>query len=122
MNRTFKLVGMIALCASVLAASPVLAHGDKTHVMGTVTALEDGRMGLHTREGKSVSVRVTSDTKYRNGDAPAVSTDLKVGNRVMVDLDGPGENPAATDVRFSSGAKDKEGVPEGDAEHEHHAD
>lgn len=117
-----RLVGMFVLC-SLVAALPVLAHGGKTHVMGTVAAVDATHLTVQTREGKSVSIRLNDETKYRNGDAPAKSGDVKVGNRVVVDLTGSDDNPEAGEVRFSSeGVKQGHG-PDGHGEkHRHHGE
>lgn len=96
------------MCALVAAAAPVLAHGGKTHVMGTIKAMDAAHLTVQTREGKSVSVRLSGETKYWNGDAPAKNSDLKVGGRVVVDVSGSAENQEAIEVRFSSIAEKHE--------------
>ncbi len=97
-----KRSAVLALAVLLGCAGSAWAHGGKTHVMGTVTAVGEGRVVVHTRDGKTVPVAVTGETKFRNGEAPARAGDLKVGDRVIVDLAGKGENPTASEVRFSS--------------------
>lgn len=85
-----------------------LAHEGKPHIMGTVTTLDAQDMVVTTKEGKTISIRLQSETKYRKGKATAAGTDLKVGDRVVVDTTGKGETLTASEIRFSS-AGEKQG-------------
>ena len=61
------------------------AHGNATHIMGTVTALEGNHVTVKTQDGKSESVMLEKTTKYLIGTKAAKLTDLKVGSRVVID-------------------------------------
>ena len=100
MKRTATL-----LVALLVAAGPLAAHGGKKHVLGTVTEIDSSHLLVKTREGKSVSLLHDKTTKFRRGDAAARAADLKVGDRVVVDVAGEGEKQKATDIRFSSGGE-----------------
>lgn len=69
-------------------------------VGGTITAIEKGKLSLKTMDGKTVTVNLTSDTRYRKDRQPATLADFKVGDTVMVGGDPAGEN--AWNARFVS--------------------
>jgi hypothetical protein len=71
---------MIAASAALL-----LAHGNATHIMGTVTAVDDNHLTVKTQEGKSETIMLEKTTKYLTGSKAAALGDLKVGARVVVD-------------------------------------
>ena len=69
-------------------------------VGGTITAIEKSKLSLKTMDGKTVTVNLTADTRYRKDRQPATLTDFKVGDTVMVGGDPAGEN--AWNARFVS--------------------
>ena len=60
------------------------AHGDATHLMGTVTAVTADTVTIKDTAGKSVVVMLEKTTKYLKDKKAAVIGDLKVGTRVMI--------------------------------------
>ena len=94
-----KLTIVFTLTLTFLAAGLALAHGHG-HVMGTITAVTADHVEVKTKEGKSVSVPLTAETKYFKGKQGAAPTDVKVGERVVVHL---GASGAAEEVRLPSG-------------------
>lgn len=107
---TTKAGGVLGLFA-LLYGVPVFAHGGNTHIMGTVAALDGKNVVVKDRDGKSVSVRVTKDTRYEKGEAPAAAADLNVGERVVIDVTGKDADFTATEIRFGAGhhAEEQEG-------------
>lgn len=93
---------MAVLFLATLLAAPgsLLAHAGHPHVMGTITALDTAHIQLETKDGKSVSVPVGAATKYFKGKAAGSLSDMKVGARVVVDLDKDGK---AEQIHLSSG-------------------
>ena len=80
------LKGFLICSATVLFSVGLLwAHGNATHIMGTVTALEGNHVTVKTQDGKSESVMLEKTTKYLIGTKAAKLTDLKVGSRVVID-------------------------------------
>ena len=69
----------------LISAGLLLAHGDATHIMGTVTAVQGDHATIKLQDGKSEMVMFTKTTKYLNGAKPATKADLKVGTRVVID-------------------------------------
>jgi len=115
--KTRTAVGTIML--ALLCSSSALAHGGHTHIMGSVTDLSTEQITVKDRDGKSVTIRVTKDTTYQKGDAPAAAADLKVGDRVVVEATGKeGSSFTATEIRFSSSAP-QSGHEDGDPHAEH---
>ena len=111
------------LTLALVCATSALAHGGNTDIMGTVTSVSADQVIVNDREGKSVTVRVTKDTKYRKGDSPAAATDLKIGDRVAVEAAGKAGAYGAIEIRFSSSAPPSEHEGEHHQEGDHpHAD
>jgi len=67
-------------------------------VAGTITAIEKTRLSLTTADGKTVTVNLSADTRYRKDRQPAALADFKVGDMVMVGGERAGEN--ASNARF----------------------
>jgi hypothetical protein len=71
--------------AILMSAGMLLAHGDYTHLMGTVSAINGNHVSIKDTAGKSIMVMTHKDTKYLKADKAAASQDLKVGLRVVID-------------------------------------
>lgn len=69
----------------LLSVGLLWAHGDATHIMGTITAIEGDHVTVKTQDGKSEMVMLSKTTKYFIDKKAAKATDLKVGSRVVVD-------------------------------------
>ena len=93
---------ILSLLLTLLCGTPALAHEGKTHVMGTVTAGYADHVVVTDRDGKTVSIGLSKGTKYEKDNAPAAAGDLKVGDRVVIDVTGKPDNLTATEIRFSS--------------------
>lgn len=91
----------LSVLLSLGCATGVLAHEGKTHVMGTVSTLDAQHVVVTDRDGKTVSIALTKDTTYDQGDAPAAASALKVGARVVIDVTGKPESLTATEVRIA---------------------
>lgn len=95
---------MVLVALSVICATAVLAHEGETHVMGTVSAIDAQRVVVTDREGKALSIGLTKDTRYKQGDAPSAASALKVGTRVVVDLAGKPESLTASEIHVAPAA------------------
>src|SRR5439155_15460852 len=69
----------------LVSAALLLPHGDATHIMGTVSAVDGVHVTVKTQEGKSEMVMLQRTTKYMTGSKAATAADLKVGTRVVID-------------------------------------
>lgn len=75
------------LAAAALFATGAFAHGGKSHkLMGTVEAVEEGRIVLTTTADQRATVRLTADTRYEKEGKPADRSALVEGARVSIDL------------------------------------
>ena len=110
-----KRISIFAVFAVLVFHPLAFAHGGGTHIMGTVTTLDAQHVVIKTKTEKTMSVLLTDNTTYRNGTAAATSTDLKVGDRVVVHATGKGNNRTASEIQFSSGdtAQGHEGMHHG---------
>jgi len=73
------------VCLTTLFAALALAHGDATHLTGTITAIEGDHIQIKDQAGKTVVVMLQKTTKYLKSEKPAARADLKVGTRVLID-------------------------------------
>src|SRR5438067_13041843 len=72
------------LAAVLMFAGLILAQAGTTHLMGTVTAVKPDTVTIKMQDGKSEMVMLEKTTKFTKDDKPAKSTDLKVGDSVMI--------------------------------------
>src|SRR5438034_10848797 len=75
---------MACLAAVLMFAGLILAQAGTTHLMGTVTAVKPDTVTIKMQDGKSEMVMLEKTTKFTKDDKPAKSTDLKVGDSVMI--------------------------------------
>ena len=81
------------------------AHEGK-HVMGTITAADSGHIEVKTDDGKAVTVKLDSHTKYFKGKDPATAIDMKVGLRVVLHLQRDAKEAIAVEVHLPAQQKD----------------
>ena len=79
----FKLLS--ALATLVVSVTLVYAHGDATHLAGTITAIEGDHIQIKDTGGKTVLVMLQKTTKFMKSDKPSAKSELKVGTRVVID-------------------------------------
>lgn len=89
-RRTFALA--FALLASTL--TPAFAHEGHDHkLLGTVTEIAADKIVVRaTKDGALSTVALTRTTKITRGKTTLLPTDLKVGDRVVVNI-GNGKAP-----------------------------
>ena len=73
-----------SLTALLVCAGFILAQSGPTHLMGTVTAMKPDMVTIKMQDGKSEMVMLEKTTKYTKDEKPAKSTDLKVGDSIMI--------------------------------------
>ena len=76
---------VFSLVAIALFTGLLLAHGDP--IMGTVTAVAPDTVTIKDKDNKPVVIMVEKTTKFLMNDKPAKKTDLKVGDRVVIDAE-----------------------------------
>jgi Rad3-related DNA helicase len=76
-----------ALVAALVMVSAVLsAHGDYEHIRGVVTKLDASSMSVETSGKTAKTVTLGGKTTFEKSGKPATLADLKVGDRVIVDV------------------------------------
>jgi Domain of unknown function (DUF5666) len=75
----------IIVAAAALSVNLVYAHGDATHITGTITAIEGDHIQIKDQAGKTVVVMLQKTTKYLKSKSPSTRAELKVGTRVLID-------------------------------------
>ena len=94
-KKIFSVAILIAIFTSV-----ALAHGDYTHVMGTVTKIADTEVTVETTDKQVTVVKIASTTTFLKSGAAATLKDLKVGDRVVIHAKPVGTDLVAHEVRF----------------------
>jgi ribosomal protein S1 len=62
------------------------AHGGHDHIRGTVTQINGQSIVVQTTAKKTKTVTLIASTKFEKSGKPALLSDLKVGDRVVVDV------------------------------------
>ena len=71
----------------MLSAAALLAHGNATHLMGTVTAVGKDTVTIQDKDGKALVVMLEKTTKYFKSKKPATIDEMKIGTRVVIDAE-----------------------------------
>ena len=80
------LTKLTVLTLTVLLSTVVLlAHGNATHLRGTVTAIGKDTVTIQDTDGKPVVVTLEKTTKYLRNKKPVTIDEMKVGTRVVID-------------------------------------
>jgi hypothetical protein len=96
----FRFAALLTFVA--LLASVATAHGDKKHVIGTLEKINADSVVVKTTDGKSVEVKLVSNTMYVSRDGKAAKlSDLAVGDRVIIHATPTGDMLSADEVKFS---------------------
>jgi hypothetical protein len=76
----------ISIASVILSGALVFAHEGNEHVRGVVTQLSPQSITVQTTDKKTTTLKLTAKTTYQMAGKPALATDLKVGDRVVVDV------------------------------------
>ena len=108
--------GALVLALFLLAASiqTAFAHGGAEHVMGTVTKVSAQSVTVEKTDKKVVEVGLTAKTAFTRNDKRVAATEMKVGDRVMIEAKEVNEKLVADSVNL--GAMESKGAS---AEHSH---
>lgn len=104
----------VVLVLALAVPFGVLAHGGMAHVMGTVMAFDGTHVTVKTLDGKAVTILLSKGTKYLKDKTAVTAADLKIGERVVVDVTGEGQKATAKEIRLGS-----QGIGEGHAGMQH---
>jgi hypothetical protein len=82
-------------------AGPLSAHAGHEHqALGTVVAVDASHLEVKTKDGKTVSIQLNAETRYRKAEAAATLADVKVSQRVVVTYIEKDEKYLAKEVRL----------------------
>jgi hypothetical protein len=82
MKRSIALV----ISVVVLAGTIALAHGGNTHVRGIVTQVSAQSITVQTADKATKTLALTDKTTIKRSGKPAQLADVKVGDRVVIDV------------------------------------
>ncbi len=107
-----KYSSILAVLFSIFLASPVWAHGDASHVMGTVTALGDDYVVVTTPKGESLSLAFHPQITFQHLQQSGIQLEHarpQIGDRLVAEVSKK-EVPAnrdwvATEITFSTPKK-----------------
>lgn len=97
---------MLAVMFALAAAPLVSAHEGHDHkIMGTVAAVHENAIDVKGADGKTTTISVTAKAKIVKGTMKMSTTDIKIGDRVVVTATGGGKDPfVAKEVRLGAAA------------------
>src|SRR5215475_10794534 len=97
---------MVCAFTFLFTAGLLLAHGNATHLMGTVTAVGKDSVTIQDKDGKPVVVTLEKTTKYFKNKKAATIADLTVGTRVVIDAEMDQKTKTYTAEEIQVGATD----------------
>ena len=105
-------IGVLVLALGALS----FAHGGAEHVMGKVKAMTTDSITVVTKTNAFKTVGFDASTKFMKSGEAATAKDLKVGDRVVIDVHEMGSKLHAAEVRFG---KKSTATPAQTHEHTH---
>jgi len=85
-----QLLSVIALLLAVSAGA--LAHNGNDHVRGVVTAVSTQSVTVQLADKTTKTLSISAKTEFESAGKPAHLADVKVGDRVVVDVPEHGTN------------------------------
>ena len=96
---------LIALC-SMFLTTPVWAHGDSSHVMGTVTAMGEDHVVVTTPKGESLSLAFHPQITFQQNGIHVEHARPQIGDRLVAEVSKKGvpdnHDWVATDITFAT--------------------
>lgn len=90
------------ITAVVLAGGVARAHGDAEHVRGTVVTISDSAITVQVSPKETRTIPINAKTMVMKGEAHLSLKDVKVGDRVVLDVDK--KSSMATELTLASAA------------------
>ena len=85
-----QLLSVIALVLAVSAGA--LAHNGNEHVRGVVTSVSAQSVTIQLADKSTKTLSISAKTEFENSGKPAHLADVKIGDRVVVDVPEHGSN------------------------------
>jgi hypothetical protein len=99
-----RIISTIAALLLSINIGVALAHEGFEHVMGTVSKVTSTAITVQTTANKTVEVATSPKTTYTRGDAKIAATDLKPGDRVVIDATEVNNKLVAASVKAGTAA------------------
>jgi len=96
-----QLLSVIALVLAMGAGA--LAHNGNDHVRGTVTAVSAQSVTVQLADKTSKTLSISAKTEFDNAGKPGHLADVKVGDRVVIDV--PEHGTSALLIKVGAAAK-----------------
>jgi hypothetical protein len=96
-----QLLSVIALVLAVSAGA--LAHNGNDHVRGVVTAVSAQSVTVQLADKSTKTLSIGAKTEFENAGKPAHVGDVKIGDRVVIDVPEHGTN--ALLIKVGTGKK-----------------
>ena len=87
----------------VVGGALVLAHGDNEHLRGVVTQISASSVTVQTADKATKTLTITAKTTFEQSGKTAHLADLKVGERVVIDV--PEKSSEALLIKFGPAPK-----------------
>ena len=94
----------LALIAFLSLSGLAVAHNGVEHLRGTVTQITDKAVTIQVLDKQEMSVALAADTTFLKSGKAAKATDLKVGDKVVIDYVEKGRDMTAKAVKFGPAA------------------
>ena len=76
----------VALTLALASGAPAFAHGNNAHVRGVVTQVSAQSITVQLADKTAKTLTINAKTTFERAGKPAAMTDLKVGDRVVIDV------------------------------------
>ena len=81
-----RLAVLILFLSFVSAGTAVLAHGNNDHVRGVVTQISTASVTVQVSDQATKTLTLNDKTTFEKSGQAAHASDLKVGDRVVIDV------------------------------------
>jgi hypothetical protein len=90
----------VVLLLGLAIASPALAHGNNAHVRGVVTQVSPTSITVQLADNTTKTLTLNAKTTYLRAGKTAAVGDVKVGDRVVIDV--PKNSSEALEVQMGT--------------------
>jgi hypothetical protein len=80
------IITAVALALGLASGAPAFAHGNNAHVRGVVTQVSAQSITVQLADKTAKTLTINAKTTFERAGKPAAMTDLKVGDRVVIDV------------------------------------
>src|SRR5947209_4153165 len=83
-NQKRRSLETVALLIAVLSAGSLFAKGPEQRLAGTVKSIGQDYVIIETKARQTLNVKITSATKFLNGNTSSSPSEMKIGDHVRV--------------------------------------